>query len=117
VEEQLLKYSIAYYKSSGKSPVIEFICSRNEAGRAKIMFCMGLLREKGPELKRPYAAYLRDKIWELRPGVNTEEYRLFYFWNGKTAYFLHAVDKKNFRQRDIKLAEIRMKYMQKILQT
>ncbi len=102
-------YNIGYYRSGGRCPVDSFIESKNPAGRAKINFCFDLLKEKGPELKRPYAAYLTDKIWEIRPGINTEEYRLFYFWYGKKAVFVHAVDKKDFKQSDIATAARRMK--------
>lgn len=102
-------FEIGFYKSGGRCPVDEFIESKNNTGRGKIDFCMDLLREKGPELKRPYAAYLRDKIWELRPGINTEEYRMFYFWLGKKAVFVYAVDKKDFRQKDIDIAVLRMR--------
>lgn len=93
-------FKIAFYRIGNRCPMAEFIGSKNNAGKGKIDFLMGQLEEKGPELKRPYAAYLRDKIWELRPGINTEEYRLLYFWHGKSAVFLHAVDKKDFKQKD-----------------
>ncbi len=104
-------FNIGFYKSGNRCPVDEFIGSKNITGRAKIGFCFDLLMEKGHLLKRPYAAYLRDKIWELRPGINTEEYRLFYFWHEKNAVFVHAVDKRDFRQSDIDIAVRRMKEM------
>lgn len=78
MDKQAQNFNIGYYKSANRCPVDEFIESKSSAGRAKIDFCFGLLMEKGHLLKRPYAAYLRDKIWELRPGINTAEYRLFY---------------------------------------
>jgi hypothetical protein len=102
-------YKIAFYWIGSRCPVDKFIESKNHAGKGKIYFLMALLEEKGPKLKRPYAAYLRDKIWELRPGINTEEYRLFYFWHGKSAVFVHAVDKKDFKQKDIDKAVLIMK--------
>lgn len=101
-------YKTGFYRAGAHCPVDEFIESKGSAGKAKIDFYMDLLREKGPGLKRPYAAYLRDKIWELRPGINTGEYRLFYFWYYKSAIFVHAVDKKDFKQRDIDKAITRM---------
>jgi hypothetical protein len=104
-------FIIGYYRSGNRCPVGEFVESKDDSGRAKINFCFDLLRSKGPGLRRPYAAYLRDKIWELRPGINTGEYRLFYFWHGKNAVFVHAVDKKDFKQNDIDKAIRRMKEM------
>ena len=103
------QYNIAFYKLGNRFPVIEFIESKNTQGRAKINFCFDLLMGKGPGLQRPYGAYLRDKIWELRPGIGTEEYRMFYFFKDKQAVFVHAVDKKDFKQKDIDVAVKRMK--------
>ncbi len=107
------KHRVAYLTISGRKPVEDFVENKDEKGKAKIDFCFNLLMEKGPGLKRPYAAYLRDKIWELRPGINTEEYRLLYFWFDKTAVFVHAVDKKDFKQSDIDTAVKRMKMIVK----
>jgi len=101
-------YHIAYYRSGKNSPITDYIDSKNNVEKAKIAFCMDLLEEKGQHLKRPYSAYLRDKIWELRPEAGMEKSRLFYFFKGKLIVFVHAVDKKDFKQKDISLAVNRM---------
>ena len=103
------RYNIAFYKLGNRFPVIEFMKSKNRQGRAKINFFMDLLMEKGTDLLRPYGAYLRDKIWELRPGIGTEEYRMLYFFKDDLAVFVHAVDKKDFKRKDIDIAVKRMK--------
>lgn len=110
--EKLLKFSIGYYGSGRSHPIDEFIESKNNKGQAKIDFCLNLLKIHGHNLKRPYASYLRDKIWELRPGINTEEYRFFYFWHQTKAIFVHVVDKKDFKQSDIDFVIKRMKEIQ-----
>ncbi len=102
------RYDIAYYRSGKNSPITEYIDSKNDVEKAKILFCMDLLAEKGQHLRRPYASYMRDKIWELRPGAGMENARLFYFFKGKRAVFVHTVDKKDFKQKDIALAITRM---------
>jgi hypothetical protein len=68
MEERRFKHEIANYRTDKRNPIDEFIESKNEKGRAKIWFCQDLLKEKGPELRRPYAAYLRDKIWGVKAG-------------------------------------------------
>jgi hypothetical protein len=101
-------YHIAYYRSGKNSPITDYIDSKNDAEKAKIAFYIDLLEEKGLKLKRPYCAYMRDKIWELRPEAGMEKSRLFYFFKGKLIVFVHAVDKKDFKQKDISLAVNRM---------
>ena len=103
------RYYIEYYWNGNRCPVDNFVQSKDRKGMAKIDFFMDLLMEYGPNLQRPYAAYLRNKIWELRPGINDQNYRLFYFWINNKAVFVHAVDKKDFVQKDIDIAEKRMK--------
>jgi len=103
------KYFVSYFVQGKKKPVEEFILGKPKKVRAKIDAYLSLLETYGYDLKRPHAAYLRGKIWELRPGIAADEIRMFYFWIETTAVFVHAVDKKDFTQKDIDLAEKRMK--------
>lgn len=49
----------------------------------------------GHELRRPEADYLRDGIYELRAGRGRVNYRILYFFHGRTAVVLvHALTKE-----------------------
>jgi hypothetical protein len=43
------------------------------------------LEEMGHELRRPEADFLRDGIYELRVGLQHVNYRILYFFHGRTA--------------------------------
>ena len=75
------RWQILYYiKEDGTKPVEEYIkkCSINE--RAKTMAFIELLKEKGPNLNRPYADLLEDGIHELRIKLTGEQIRILYFF-------------------------------------
>jgi hypothetical protein len=53
-----------------------------------------LLADKGNELRRPYADYLQDGIYELRPTVRRVHYRLLYCFVGESVVLLtHGIVK------------------------
>ena len=53
------------------------------------------LSELGYKLRRPEADYLRDKIYELRIGLQGINYRLQYFFHGNTAAIIsHGIVKE-----------------------
>jgi phage-related protein len=74
-------YRIHLYRSAaGQSPVEEFLTALAERDRAKVMAALDYLAEQGPELRRPHAAHVRGKLWELRISRARNEYRLLYFF-------------------------------------
>jgi hypothetical protein len=100
------QYTIGFYKtSSGRRPVFEYVKDKNKEDQGKISRKYNLLEQKGPFLSMPHAKRLTKYIYELRP----EGVRLLYYWHGKEAVFTHAVDKKDFRQSDITIADNRRK--------
>lgn len=55
-----------------------------------------LLRERGHDLDRPYAAYLRDDIYELRWRFEKRHFRILYFFHERNAVVLtNALIKKS----------------------
>lgn len=52
---------------------------------AKCLVKLGRLEELGHELRRPEADYLRDDIHELRVRFQSVNYRMLYFFRGRTA--------------------------------
>jgi phage-related protein len=72
-----------------------FLEGHNDKVRAKFMKLLQILREQGPDLKRPYADLLRDGIRELRVGLGGNAYRaLYFFFIQDTIVMTHAFLKK-----------------------
>jgi phage-related protein len=98
-------YTVLFYITRrGESPVDQFLDSLGEKDRAKIESYILILQEKGHTLLRPYADYVRGKIYESRPG----RFRIFYsFFFKNHILLLHAIKKKSFRlnPKDIEQAE------------
>lgn len=96
-----------YAKANGVRPVVEYIKGKNEDDRGRIARKRDRLKIEGPFLGMPHARKI-GKIYELRP----EGMRLFYYFKGHAAIFVHAVDKKDFTQADIVLSEKRRKELE-----
>ena len=102
----MTRYNIVFYhKRNGRMPVLEYIQDKSKEEKGRINRKLGLLELFGENLQMPHSKRLTKDIYELRP----EGMRLFYFWSGKDAVFTNAIDKKDFRQDDIVIAEKRMK--------
>lgn len=78
----------------GQSPIDEFLDELTELHRAKIMKWLKYLENEGPNLPRPYADTVEGKIRELRISIAHHQYRLLYFFSGKTIVIIHAFLKK-----------------------
>lgn len=92
-----MSYNIIYYeKKNGECPVRDFIKQFDVASEAPIVFArLALLEEYGPQLKRPYADFLRDKIYELRFKIFKKQIRLLYFFfHGNSIVLAHGFIKK-----------------------
>lgn len=84
-----------YEKNNGRSPTLEFLNSLPRQDLVFINTAFKRLREHGPDLKRPYVAYLRDHIWELRVRVKRNRYRfLYFFYDGEKFVVTHGIKKK-----------------------
>ncbi len=103
--------AIFYTSESGQSPIDKFLDGLEVKPRAKIEAIIHYLEQKGSKLKRPFAAHVRGKIWELRTVFASNQYRVLYFsWIDDRFVLLHGFSKKSrrLRERDISLAESRM---------
>jgi phage-related protein len=92
-----MNYSIIYYeKENGDCPVREFIEQFDHLKQRPIIYArLALLEEHGPQLKRPYADFLRNKIYELRFKISNKQVRILYFFaHGKTIVLSNAFIKK-----------------------
>jgi len=74
--------------------------------RAKCIVAIERLAERGHELRRPEADYLRDGIYELRKRLGTVNYRILYFFHGRNvAVVSHGCTKRDkVPPREIDLA-------------
>ncbi len=62
---------------------------------AKCLARLGRLEDRGYELRRPEADYLRDGIYELRVGYQRRNYRMLYFFHGRIAAVVsHGLEKE-----------------------
>lgn len=81
-----MTYRIIFYRTArGESPFEMFLEGHNDKVRAKFMKLLKILKEHGPNLKRPYADVLRDGIRELRVGLGGNAYRALYFFFARDA--------------------------------
>ena len=89
-------YSVYFYKDrKDYYPVNDFIEELNKKSQAKVARYVELLKEHGPNLLRPYADQVRDKIRELRVRVSDGNVRIFYFFFiERRIILLHAFKKK-----------------------
>ena len=62
------------------------------------------LTRKGNDLERPLCGFLRNGIYELRFKNNTVQYRVLYFFNGKSVAFLsHGIRKHGKKVPDAEI--------------
>ncbi len=84
-----------YRDDDGTVPLIEWLDKLDSKALDKCRVAIDLLRQRGHELRRPQADYLRDGIYELRVGLRGINYRLLYFFHGRQAVVVsHAIVKK-----------------------
>lgn len=87
---------IYFITRRGENRVREFLRSlSDERVRIKILTYIGLLEEKGHLLRRPYAAILRDGIYELRPDFGHLAPRILYFFDKSHIILTHGFLKKS----------------------
>lgn len=81
VRKTVEKFTIEFYeRENGDIPAEEFLLSLDKKMRAKILGIMGILQEKGNQLREPYSKHLDDGIFEIRGKVGTDISRVLYFF-------------------------------------
>lgn len=90
---------IFYQDRDGILPVISWLQGlrrTNTKAFAKCKVRIERLAELGHELRRPEADLLRDGIYELRARLGSVNYRLLYFFHGRTvAVVAHGLTKES----------------------
>lgn len=76
---------VILFKEDDESvPLVDWLRSVPKKPRAKCIAALTRLEELGHELRRPEADYLRDDIYELRVRFQSVNYRVLYFFHGRT---------------------------------
>ena len=76
-----MAHRIVFYKTPrGDTPFETFLEGHNDKVRAKFIKLLEVLKELGPDLKRPYADVLHSGIRELRVGFGGNAHRALYFF-------------------------------------
>lgn len=75
---------ILFREDDESVPLVEWLKSVPKKPQAKCVAALTRLEELGHELRRPEADYLRDGIHELRVRFQSVNYRMLYFFHGRT---------------------------------
>ena len=90
---------VFYQEKDGAAPALDWLKElRNTDAKAftKCRAALARLALLGHELRRPEADYLRDEIYELRIRRNSVNYRLLYFFHGRTiSVVAHGLTKES----------------------
>ena len=87
---------IFYQDEKGICPVLKWLDRLPRRIEAKARVRVESLTENGHDLRRPDADYLRDEIYELRWRYQSVNYRILYFFHGRTAVVLsHGLTKED----------------------
>jgi phage-related protein len=91
------KTKVIFYKDDdGSVPVLDWLEKMPSKAVAKCLVRIERLGELGHELRRPEADLLRDKIYELRVGLQGINYRILYFFHGDVAAIVaHGIIKES----------------------
>jgi phage-related protein len=86
---------VLFKENNGTVPLLDWLGGLIPKARAKCIARIIRLKQRGHELRRPEADYLRDEIYELRIGLRHVNYRILYFFHGRTATVLsHGLTKE-----------------------
>jgi phage-related protein len=91
---------VFYEKPNGERPAEEFLDGLTREESVRIGRKIGRLGECGPDLPRPDADHLRDKICELRMRCRKVRIRLLYWRDGDRFILSHGIKKKTDRVPD-----------------
>lgn len=100
---------VIYKKEDGTCPLLDWLDGLPPKAQDKCIVRIERLAEQGHELRRPEAALLRDKIYELRAALQRIQYRMLYFFYQQQCVITHGFIKKGSEvpQEEISLAVAR----------
>ncbi len=90
---------IFYQEEDGTAPALDWLKELRKTDAKAFTKCRAALVRLallGHELRRPEADYLRDEIYELRVRRGSVNYRLLYFFHGRTiSVVAHGLTKES----------------------
>ncbi len=109
-----LKHKAIFYKgSNGAEPAKEYLMGLAQKPKEKMYKRIALLEEKGTMMPLKYCKNLKghNGIWEIKVQFSTNQYRILFFYSGRTIILLHGFTKKTYETpiSDIKTAKKYMK--------
>jgi len=94
-----------YAENDGSCPLLEWLDGIPRKAQDKCIVRVEQLAESGHELRRPFADYLGDDIYELRARHQKVNYRMLYFFHACGAVVTHGLTKEDVvPRREIDLA-------------
>lgn len=96
---------VFFLDDDGIVPLLEWLDNQDRKVQDKCLVKIERLEERGHELRRPEAEYLRDGIYELRVRHRSVNYRMLYFFHNQMAVVSHGLTKEDVvPDREIDLA-------------
>jgi phage-related protein len=96
---------VFFLDENGACPLLVWLDRLPAKAQDKCIVRIERLAERGHELRRPEADFLRDGIYELRASFRSANYRMLYFFHQQTAVISHGLTKeKEVPEREIQLA-------------
>ncbi len=87
---------VFYRDENGNVPILEWLNDLPSKAQLKCIARIERLKQEGHALRRPEADFLRDKIYELRVGLQGMNYRMLYFFHGNMAAVVsHGIVKED----------------------
>jgi len=102
---------VFFREADGRVPFLEWFGGLTNHAKDQRTARLTLLCKQGHELRRPAAENLGGGIYELRAKSRGVNYRMLYFFDGRSAVVLsHGFDKQQAKVpvREIELAKERM---------
>jgi phage-related protein len=75
---------VLYQEEDGTVPLVDWLDALPNEARDRCLARLALLEEKGHELRRPHAENLGGGLYELRIKFYRVNYRILYFFHGRT---------------------------------
>ena len=87
-----------FSKENGDIPFRDYLRSLPLKMKAKVLWSIELLKEKGTELREPYSSPLGDGLFELRIKFGSDIVRCLYFFHkGRIIILISGFTKKSQR--------------------
>ena len=101
---------IFFEDSDHTVPTLDWLDGLPADARVRCLARLELLEQFGHELDRPHAAYLGDELYELRIKFYRINYRILYFFHGRTAAVVcHGLAKEQkVPRKDLRISAERM---------